>query len=142
MQWCCTVSQPQTKNIDNQQSSLFLLLSWPTIPLSGKWGDFVDRRTFVNLIIFFLLRFLKLSYLSFFMKFVTQSKTKKGKYTEIFPPLLLWPTYMYMRTCNAESQKSQQKVPVLKETTGLCPSLCYYSTVWSQLSRIKKLGIV
>ena len=30
----------------DQQSTLFFLLSWPTFPLSRKWGDFVDWRKF------------------------------------------------------------------------------------------------
>ena len=34
-----------------------------------------------------------------------------------------------MRTCNAESQNGQQKVPILKQTTGLCPSRSYYSMI-------------
>ena len=38
----------------DQQSTLFLLLSWPAFPLSEKLGDFVDYRKFVQLINYFL----------------------------------------------------------------------------------------
>ena len=37
----------------DQQSTLFLLLSWPTFPLRGKWGDFVHWRKFLQSINYF-----------------------------------------------------------------------------------------
>ena len=67
---------PKTKNID-QQCTLFLLLSWPqcpTFPLSGKWGDFVDYRKFIQKMYNF--------WLSIFFK----SLNLKGQSNEIFDP--------------------------------------------------------
>ena len=36
-----------------------------------------------------------------------------------------------MRTCNAESKKSSAKVPILKKTTGLCPSIVVITLWWN-----------
>ena len=42
----CSVQATLKIQID-QQSNLFLLLSWPTFSLRGKWEDFVEYRQFV-----------------------------------------------------------------------------------------------
>ena len=44
------------------------------------------------------------------MKFVLQSKTKQNKSTEIFPPLILKPTCMYMLRCIAGSVADPDQV--------------------------------
>ena len=44
------------------------------------------------------------------MKFVIQSKTKQNKSTEIFPPLILKPTCMYMLRCIAGSVADPDQV--------------------------------
>ena len=59
------------------------------------------------------------------MKFVLWSKTNKDKSTDIFLPLLLKPTDIYSCAMR-RAKKGQQKVPILKKTTGLCPSRSYY----------------
>ena len=64
---------------------LFLLLSWPTIPLNGKGGDLVDYGIFVHWKYFF---FNSLN-LSLLMKFVLESNTHKEKYAEICLPIFL-----------------------------------------------------
>ena len=61
--------------------------------------------------------------LSFFMKFVFKSKTNKVKSTETVPTLLLKPTDIGAPVLRAK--KGQQKVPILKKTTGLFPSRSY-----------------
>ena len=41
-------------------------------------------------------------------------------------PLLLKPPYIiYMRICNAENQKGQQRAQLLKKTAVLCTSMSY-----------------
>ena len=75
----------------DQQSTLFPLLSWPTFPLSGQWGDFEDYRTFVNSLTVFLILILKQTIWSQFIHEVgimKYSKTNIDKSTEIFPPLI------------------------------------------------------
>ena len=54
------------------------------------------------------------------------SKTNKDITTEIFPPLFFKPTDICARAMPG-AKKGQQKVPILKKTTGLCPSRSYYS---------------
>ena len=60
------------------------------------------------------------------MQYVYLSKTNKDKSAEIFPPLLLKPTYICARAM-LRSKKGQQKSLTLKEMTGLCSSRCYGS---------------
>ena len=57
------------------------------------------------------------------MKFLLLSKTNEDKSTEIFPPLLLKPTYIQysMCTCNAESQKISAKGSNCKEDDMALP---------------------
>ena len=50
--------------------------------------------------------------------------SNKHKYTEIVPILLLTPPYI-CACAMPRAQKGQQKVPILKKTTGLCPSRSY-----------------
>ena len=76
---------------------------------------------------YFLLTVLKKSLnLSFIISLYYKRKTNKNKSTEIFPPSSL--NTLYMGTCNTESQKGQQKVPLKK--TVFCPSRCCYSMFW------------
>ena len=59
------------------------------------------------------------------MKFALKSKTKKDKSTEIVPSLLLTPPNIC--ACAVPRAKNgQQKVPILKKRTGLCPSRSHY----------------
>ena len=51
----------------------------------------------------------------------------KDKSSEIFPRLLLKPHYRYAHVLCREPKKGQQKVQILKKTTGHCPSRSYYS---------------
>ena len=60
------------------------------------------------------------------MQYVYLSKTNKDKSAEIFPPLLLKPTYICTRAM-LRANIGQEKSPILKKTTRLCPSRCYYS---------------
>ena len=96
----------------------------PAFPLRGKWGDFADYRKCVpsmNYCYFFFLMEIKIIH--------EVCKTNKDKSTEkISPPLLLKPPYIYMRKCNAESQKRSTKGSNFKEDDSvLCPSRSYYS---------------
>ena len=59
------------------------------------------------------------------MKFALKIKTKKDKSTEIVPSLLLTPPNI-CACAMPRAKKGQQKVPILKKTTGLCPSRSYY----------------
>ena len=60
------------------------------------------------------------------MKFVLERKTNKDKSTKIFPPIRLQPTEIHA-CAMPRAKKDQKKVPILKKTTGLCPSRSYYS---------------
>ena len=57
--------------------------------------------------------FKKSLHLSFFVKFELYSKTNKDKSTEIFPPLLLKPTYI-CALAMPRFKKGHQKVQILR----------------------------
>ena len=63
------------------------------------------------------------------MKFVLESikKTKTNLQKYFHPSTFNQPKYAHAHLRNAESQKRSAKVPILKKTTGLCPSRSCYS---------------
>ena len=75
--------------------------------------------------------------LSLFMKFVKQTKTNLQKKC---PPLLLKPTDM-CACAMPRAKKGQQKVPILKKTTGLCLSRSYYSMYAVQCTLVYSVPI-
>ena len=69
----------------DQQSTLFLTLSWPTFPLSGKWGDFVDFQKNYSQLIILGKKMIEFTSWSLYYN-VKQTKTNLQKY---FPPSFL-----------------------------------------------------
>ena len=55
-------------------------------------------------------------------------KTNKDKSTEIISPLLPKPSYVYVRTCNAECQKRSAKGSNFKEDDSDLPPRTTYTT--------------
>ena len=71
--------------------------------------------------------------LGFVMKSVFKSKTNKYKCTDIF--LTLLPKPLFICACAMPRAKTgQQKVPILKRTTGIYPSRSYYSMLCTYIT--------
>ena len=108
-----------TNNLDtDQQRTLFLLLSWPTTSVSGKWGDFVNWRTWSSWSLYYK---------------VKQIKTTLNKYFHLplKPTYSIYNTYISAHIQCREPKKVSNRFHLLKKTTGLCPSRCYYSMVYT-----------
>ena len=92
-----------------------------------------DKCTFYVLLLFnFFTSLNSRKFIKFLFYYkVKQTKTNVYRNTEIVSHLLL--THLLMRMCNAESQKGQQKVQILKRRQGLCPSRSYHS-IWLYLT--------